>query len=96
MIWKSLRIGVVFLATACAHHPRADRLYLDCNQVGYCTDQFGHITGPTVVASESDWPSYGRTPYGERHSPLHQIDTSNVSKLEVAWRFHTGEGAPEF
>ncbi len=45
---------------------------------------------------DSDWPSYGRTPYGDRHSPLSQIDTANVSKLAVAWRFHTGEGAPEF
>jgi quinoprotein glucose dehydrogenase len=39
---------------------------------------------------------YGRTSYGDRHSPLRQIDTTNVSKLEVAWRFHTGEGAPQF
>ncbi|HEX9310941.1 MAG TPA: hypothetical protein VF887_09015, partial [Gemmatimonadaceae bacterium] len=59
-------------------------------------DQFGRVTAPTIVASESDWPSYGRTPYGDRHSPLRQIDTSNVSRLAVAWRFHTGEGASEF
>ena len=38
---------------------------------------------------------YGRA-YGDRHSPLKQITPQNVSKLEVAWRFHTGEGAPEF
>jgi quinoprotein glucose dehydrogenase len=55
--------------------------------------------GATVVlmtVSDSEWLSYGRTPYGDRHSPLRQIDTGNVSTLEVAWRFHTGEGAPEF
>jgi quinoprotein glucose dehydrogenase len=48
------------------------------------------------VASEADWPSYGRTAFGDRYSPLHQIDSTNVARLQVAWRFHTGEGAPEF
>ena len=45
---------------------------------------------------DGDWPAYGRTPYGTRHSPLTQITADNVSKLEVAWRFHTGEAAAEF
>jgi len=45
---------------------------------------------------DSEWPWYGRTPYDDRHSPLRQINTGNVSQLQVAWRFHTGEGAPEF
>ena len=48
------------------------------------------------VASEGDWPSYGRTAFGDRYSPLRQIDSTNVAQLQVAWRFHTGEGAPEF
>jgi quinoprotein glucose dehydrogenase len=54
------------------------------------------IVVPPVADSEGDWPSYGRTPYGDRHSPLRQITRENVGKLEVAWRFHTGEAAPEF
>lgn len=81
MISRPLLIGLVFLGIACAHNQGV---------------VVGAATGATVVASESDWPSYGRTPYGDRHSPLRQIDTGNVSKLEVAWRFHTGEGAPAF
>ncbi|HTU67228.1 MAG TPA: pyrroloquinoline quinone-dependent dehydrogenase [Steroidobacteraceae bacterium] len=40
-----------------------------------------------------DWPSYGRTPGGDRHSPLTQIDRGNVAKLELAWEFKTGEAA---
>src|SRR5258708_37139102 len=89
-------IGLVFLGTACA--PQMGRVlhFQNCNRFGYCTDQLGRTSGPSQAISESDWASYGRTPYGDRHSPLHQIDTSNVSKLQVAWRFHTGEGAPEF
>jgi quinoprotein glucose dehydrogenase len=96
MISRPWLIGVVFLGVACTRHGGTLQLFQNCNHLGYCTDQFGHTTGPPVPPSESDWPSYGRTPYADRHSPLHQIDTGNVSKLEVAWRFHTGEGAPEF
>jgi quinoprotein glucose dehydrogenase len=56
-----------------------------------------HLGRPvTGLTADTEWPSYGRTPAGDRHSPLTQIDTSNVSKLRVAWRFHTGEGAAEF
>jgi quinoprotein glucose dehydrogenase len=55
---------------------------------------------PMVVSQpsspDSDWPTYGRTPYGDRYSPLTQITPTNVSRLEVAWRFHTGEGDPAF
>ena len=51
---------------------------------------------PISPPAETEWPSYGRTPYGDRHSPLQQINIGNVSQLQVAWRFHTGEGAPQF
>jgi quinoprotein glucose dehydrogenase len=94
MISRALQIGMTFLVSACASQGGA-RLFLDCNSAGYCKDQFGHVYPPSF-ASDSDWPSYGRTPYGDRHSPLRQIDTGNVSKLEIAWRFHTGEGTPDF
>jgi len=47
---------------------------------------FAAVTGPA-----GDWPSYGNDPGGMRHSPLTQIDRKNVSKLEVAWTFHTGD-----
>lgn len=42
-------------------------------------------------AGETDWPTYGNDPGGMRYSPLRQIDPSNVSKLRVAWTFHTGD-----
>jgi len=96
MISRPWGIGLVFVGIACARQPGTVRFFQNCNRFGYCTDQLGRTTGPPVPVSESDWPSYGRTSYGDRHSPLRQIDTGNVSKLEVAWRFHTGEGAPEF
>ena len=39
----------------------------------------------------AEWTAYGRTPLGDRHSPLDQITRANVSRLEVAWRYSTGE-----
>jgi quinoprotein glucose dehydrogenase len=97
MISRTLRIGVVVLSAACARRQGAVRVFQDCTRAGYCTDvQVAPDTAARIAASEADWPSYGRTAYGDRHSPLHQIDTGNVSKLEIAWRFHTGERAPAF
>jgi glucose dehydrogenase len=40
---------------------------------------------------DGDWPDYGRTPGGDRHSPLAQIDRTDVARLEAAWEFRTGE-----
>src|SRR5688572_18249906 len=39
----------------------------------------------------SDWGYYGGDVFGQRYSSLAEIDRSNVSKLEVAWVFRTGE-----
>jgi quinoprotein glucose dehydrogenase len=98
MISRPFWIGLVLVATACAHHSTAKgtvEVFQDCNQIGFCTD-IQYRAGASRFPSDSDWSSYGRTSSGDRHSPLRQIDTSNVAKLEVAWRFHTGEGAAEF
>jgi len=40
---------------------------------------------------EGDWSAYGRTDYGQRYSPLSQINTENVKNLEVAWQIQTGD-----
>ena len=38
-----------------------------------------------------DWPFYGRTPAGDRFSPLTQITPANVAGLKPAWSFTTGD-----
>src|SRR5271154_2018266 len=38
---------------------------------------------------DSEWPSYNADLAGSRYRPLDQINASNFSKLEVAWRFKT-------
>jgi quinoprotein glucose dehydrogenase len=41
--------------------------------------------------SVDDWPYYGHDAGGMRYSPLAQIDRANVSRLQVAWTFNTGD-----
>jgi len=48
-------------------------------------------TAHAQVSGNTDWPNYGNDPGGMRYSPLAQINRDNVSKLRVAWIFHTGD-----
>lgn len=52
-------------------------------------------TSALAQSAERDWPAYGRTQLGDRHSPATQITTTNVGDLEIAWRFSTGEAQLE-
>src|SRR5947207_4937265 len=45
-------------------------------------------------AKNGEWPSYGGDIGSTRYSPLDQINASNFSKLEVAWRFKTDNLGP--
>lgn len=71
---------------------------------GYSMTQDPHDlagTLPTKIANASpalggnvpagEWHQYGRTPFGQRYSPLDQINTDNVSTLKVAWQYQTGD-----
>jgi quinoprotein glucose dehydrogenase len=42
-------------------------------------------------ATKDDWAYYGHDAGGTRYSPLTQINRENVTKLKVAWVFHTGD-----
>lgn len=46
------------------------------------------LPGQTPAA---DWPAYGRDPGGSRFSPAALITRANVSRLELAWTWHSGE-----
>ncbi|TCR06231.1 glucose/quinate/shikimate family membrane-bound PQQ-dependent dehydrogenase [Neorhizobium sp. JUb45] len=62
-------------------------------------DQSGDLPEEVVAAAPNlggnvppaDWHQYGRTPYGQRYSPLDQINRENVAKLTEVWRFQTGD-----
>jgi quinoprotein glucose dehydrogenase len=47
---------------------------------------------------DTEWPSYNADTMGSRYRPLDQINATNFSKLEVAWRFKTDSigNRPEF
>ena len=44
--------------------------------------------------NKGEWPHYTADIRGTRYSPLDQINASNFSKLEVAWRFRTDNLGP--
>jgi quinoprotein glucose dehydrogenase len=45
--------------------------------------------GQQRAPKDSEWPSYAADLAGTRYRPLDQINASNFSKLEIAWRFKT-------
>ncbi|MBI4904142.1 MAG: pyrroloquinoline quinone-dependent dehydrogenase [Acidobacteria bacterium] len=44
-----------------------------------------------LVLGAQDWRHYAGDAGGQKYSKLKQITRSNVSRLQPAWRFHTGE-----
>ncbi|MCZ2079548.1 MAG: PQQ-binding-like beta-propeller repeat protein [Bryobacterales bacterium] len=48
-----------------------------------------------LLGAQSDWPVYGYDPGASRFSPLKQIHTGNVHRLQRAWTFHTGKPGSE-
>ncbi len=51
----------------------------------------GQAAAPAAGIPDGDWPAYGRTQEGTRYSPLSQITDKNVSQLQEAWTFRTGD-----
>ena len=54
------------------------------------------LTTPRCAMSRKgkgeEWLSYGFTPQETRYTPLSQINTSNVSRLGLAWSYEVGPG----
>src|SRR6187549_2172084 len=53
----------------------------------------GQNTGQPSTKN-GEWPMYTADLSGSKYSPLDQIDASNFSKMEVAWRFKTDNLGP--
>ncbi len=45
-------------------------------------------------AKDGEWPTYNADLAGTRYRPLDQINATNFSNLEVAWRFKTDNLGP--
>lgn len=53
-------------------------------------DAISPTSASRASAPGRDWPVYGGDPGGSRFSPLQQIDSTNVSRLKIAWVYRTG------
>jgi quinoprotein glucose dehydrogenase len=59
-------------------------------QVGVCA--LGFVFACALCGAQSvDWPAYGGGADEDHYSPLKQIDRDNVSRLQIAWTYDTGE-----
>jgi quinoprotein glucose dehydrogenase len=56
----------------------------------FTTTSFMAYGAPAAPAEQQDWPAYGGQD-GTHYSALSQINRDNVNKLEVAWKYDTGE-----
>jgi quinoprotein glucose dehydrogenase len=48
-----------------------------------------------LLLAQNDWPTFGHDPGARRFSPLKQVNTGNVARLQRAWTFHTGKPGSE-
>jgi quinoprotein glucose dehydrogenase len=46
---------------------------------------------PKTGDSYTGWPTYKGSPENIHYSSLTQVDTGNVTQLQVAWEYHTGD-----
>ena len=55
------------------------------------TPTFSATPQPSDDPAPGDWAAWGRESGASRHSPLDEITPDNVSQLEVAWIYRTGD-----
>jgi quinoprotein glucose dehydrogenase len=80
----SLFLAVALLVAAFAQDPSDVAGFLP-------TDKIVKSAGDVGQAPDADWPAYGRTQFGDRFSPLVQINSGNVKDLKIAWTLRTGD-----
>jgi quinoprotein glucose dehydrogenase len=87
-----------------SHWPLTAAILVSAGVAGYSMSQdpqeiVGELPTEAVSATpalggdvpDGEWHQYGRTPFGQRYSPLTSINTENVSSLKVAWQYQTGD-----
>src|ERR1700756_3913269 len=60
--------------------------------IGQQTRRIDDAVLRTAGKTGEEWLTYGLTPGETRYSPLKQIDTTNVSRLGLAWSYDVGSG----
>src|SRR5258706_4052769 len=62
--------------------------------LAWVSPHVGGQTSPLPSTKSGEWPMYTADLRGSKYSPLDQINPTNFSKLEVAWRFKTDNLGP--
>jgi quinoprotein glucose dehydrogenase len=76
-------VGVGIAAARKDYHDMPGQIAMDAVVLHAATGAF--------AVPDGDWPSYGRTDFGNRYSPLTQITPQNASQLKVAWHYETDD-----
>ena len=81
-------LGCVLCIGACSRTP---------NEATPAASQPAPAAAPVASnkAGDVEWPYYAGNLAAQRYSPLDQINRDNVGKLEIAWRFQTGNYGPK-
>jgi glucose dehydrogenase len=58
-------------------------LFLTCVTLVAC--------GENYSANSDDWALYGNGYHNQRHSSINTINTANIDKLDLAWKYKTGK-----
>ncbi|PIO98259.1 glucose/quinate/shikimate family membrane-bound PQQ-dependent dehydrogenase [Pleomorphomonas carboxyditropha] len=67
-------------------------MFVDPHDIdGRLPDKTNQAAADQRGVPDGDWWQYGRTPLGQRYSPLTQITVDNVDDLKEAWRYRTGD-----
>jgi quinoprotein glucose dehydrogenase len=70
------------------HNRKSFRLHLGLLCVA-ALGVFSPLATPQAPTKNTEWPSYAADLAGTRYRPLDQINASNFSDLEIAWRIKT-------
>jgi quinoprotein glucose dehydrogenase len=58
-----------------------------------CGEEPAGKAAPRGAGPDTEWPSYGNDPGGQRFGDLADISPENVSRLEVAWTYASGDSS---
>jgi quinoprotein glucose dehydrogenase len=86
--WAGGGIGVAFIAVIAMFGLLAAGA--DSAALGLPAPSSPGMADPSGLTTGNDWPTYGGTYANWRYSPLTEISTDNVGKLQKVWETHTG------
>lgn len=81
-------VGVIAFVFVSGYATTSARFVQNARPAGW---DFAQTGTADAAVPDGDWLFYGRTPAGDRFSPLTQITRDNVARLKHVWSFSTGD-----